>query len=65
MSRREAPLRSAALVLLALGTAASAWILAGLAGEILGSAAYWPLDRLGAVLAALAGLEAVLARWRQ
>ena len=62
MSRSEAPLRTATLLLLALGTAALAWILAGLAGDILGTAAYWPLDRLGAVLAGLTGLEAALAR---
>jgi hypothetical protein len=54
--------RRAIRVTFALVAAGIAWVVAGLAGPVLGSDALWPLDRMGAVLAALAGVEAVLRR---
>jgi hypothetical protein len=52
--------RRTGAVALALVCAALAWGVAGIAGPLLGTEALWPLDRLGAVLAVLAGVEALL-----
>ena len=54
--------RGTALGLLALGVAAACWLAAEWAAPVLGSDAFWPLDRLLAVIAGLAALEKVLTR---
>ena len=54
--------RRTGAVALALVCVALAWVLAGIAGPLLGTEALWPLDRLGAVLGVLAGVEALLGR---
>jgi hypothetical protein len=52
--------RRTSAIALASVRAALAWVLAGIAGPLLGTEALWPLDRLGAVLAVLARVEALL-----
>ena len=55
-------MRAVLRVALALAIAAAAWLLAGYLGAWIGTTAVWPLDRIGAVLAALALYERALAR---
>lgn len=54
--------RRALLVAIAVAVAVLAYLLAAIIGPVLGTDAIWPFDRIGLVLVALAGAEAVANR---
>lgn len=58
----DGPVRRAALAQLAIAAAVLAYMVAATLGPMLGTEAIWPFDRIGLILAALAGVEAIASR---
>jgi hypothetical protein len=61
---QDPPRRRIGFILLAIAAAIFAWLLTALIGPLLGTDAIWPFDRIGIVLAALAGVERLASRTR-